>query len=111
MSEEKNSITPSILFEGYQLMNDKLKLPRICHSKKLGPRPTMIHSNYCKYCPSAFGPDDDESKMIASLPEGEKQKMVFRCAWRPNKLCKGVCEELDYNEDKHAELIRRLNRE
>jgi len=70
-------------------------------------RVTVIHSTYCKHCPSHYWPEDEESEMIASLPEGEKQKYVFPCAWRTEKLCRGVCEQLDYNEKKHAHLLKR----
>jgi len=72
---------------------------------KVKKRVTAIHSSYCKYCPSNRFPDDDESKMIASMPDGIKQKYVFVCAWRTNKLCRGVCESLDYDEKKHSHLL------
>lgn len=68
-------------------------------------RPTKVHVSYCKYCPSKDGASDPESRMIASMPEGEKQKYVFACAWRNEKLCKGVCEELNYDEVRHGHLV------
>jgi len=68
-------------------------------------RPTKVHSKYCKYCPSRDGASDPESRMIASMPNGVKQTYVFSCAWRNEKLCKGVCEELDYQEEKHGHLL------
>jgi len=68
-------------------------------------RITVIHSTYCKYCPTKHFPADEESKMIASMPDGIKQKHVFPCGWRPNKLCRGVCDELDYDEKKHSYLL------
>ena len=70
---------------------------------------TEVHKNYCAKCPSnrnVFPEPDPESKDIASLPDGEKQMHVFPCAWRPNKLCKGVCEELDYNEAIHGQRLK-----
>jgi len=73
------------------------------HSKM--ERITVVHSTYCKYCPSNNHPQDEESKDIASMPDGIRQKYVFVCAWRTDKLCRGVCEELGYNEKKHSHLL------
>jgi hypothetical protein len=70
---------------------------------------TEVHKNYCKDCPSnraVFPIPDPEAADYEALPDGERQRYVFPCGWRPNKLCKGVCESLDYDESKHAELIK-----
>ena len=69
---------------------------------------TAVHKGYCPRCPSnraVFPKPDPESEDYASLPEGIKQQYVFPCAWRPSKLCKGVCEQLDYYEEIHKHLI------
>ncbi|MDB4330461.1 receptor activity-modifying protein [bacterium] len=69
---------------------------------------TEIHKGYCPRCPSnkeVFPESDPEAEEIASYPDGIKQLYVFPCAWRSNKLCKGVCEELCYTEKEHADLL------
>ena len=71
---------------------------------KRKPVPLSVHKDNCQYCPSARG-SDPESEMYAALPEGERQLYVFPCAWRPEKLCKGVCEEMGYTEEKHGNLL------
>lgn len=70
---------------------------------------TQVHKNYCPNCPSnrAVFPDSDpEAKEIEGYPDGERQMFVFPCAWRPNKLCKGICESLDYEEEKHGPQLK-----
>jgi hypothetical protein len=72
---------------------------------------TLIHLNYCANCPSRHGQiygHDPESLDYMSLPDGEKQKYVFPCAWRPTKLCKGICEDLGYVENLHSDIIKDL---
>jgi len=65
---------------------------------------TRVHKNYCKNCPSYHG-TDPEAEDIAGLPDGIRQTYVFPCAWRPEALCKGVCEKLGYKEDEHKNLL------
>ncbi len=55
-----------------------------------------IHSQTCKYCPSAHYPSDPESEdMIRFYREGSLtwDELTFPCAWRPEKLCKGICDQ------------------
>lgn len=60
-------------------------------------RVTSVHKEYCDHCPShPRFPLDPESEDIAKLPDGIRQQHVFVCAWRTDKLCKGVCEQLGY---------------
>lgn len=68
---------------------------------------TSVHETYCPKCPSHRYPSDPESEDIEQLPEGIRQMFVFPCAWRNEKLCKGVCEKLNYIESKHADLLMR----
>ena len=70
--------------------------------------PTAPHNDYCPNCPSRMGQlygHDPEAEMFMELPDGEKQKAVFPCAWRPEKLCKGICENQNYDETRHKYLI------
>lgn len=65
-----------------------------------------IHKNYCENCPSKPGmPKDPEAKDIESLPDGIRQRYVFYCGWRSYKLCKGICEQLNYIKEKHENMI------
>lgn len=66
---------------------------------------TAVHESYCSSCPSKWHKPDPESEEIAGYPDGVRQQYVFPCAWRPNKLCKGVCEELGYDENSHKNLL------
>jgi hypothetical protein len=65
------------------------------------PRPTEIWDLPCERCPSAHYPPDSESAdykkfyEAGELPAGE---CVFPCAWRPEKLCRGVCDYLGVTE-------------
>lgn len=56
-----------------------------------------IHKAPCKHCPSAHFPPDPESEHIRDLVQSGSapaSEFVFRCAWRPEKLCFGVCDFL-----------------
>lgn len=62
-------------------------------------RPTKIHLAYCKHCPSAPGlPSDPEAEELAASDYETRKLAAFPCAWRPEKLCKGICEELRITE-------------
>jgi len=75
----------------------------------LGNKPTDIHKDYCPNCPSRMaqihGNPDPEAEWVKTLPDGERQKYAFPCGWRPEKLCKGVCEDLNYVEELHKDLL------
>ena len=61
-----------------------------------------IHKGACKNCPSVYNKKHDiidpEHEDIRLLPRGEQLKSVFTCGWRPSKLCKGYCDELNIKE-------------
>lgn len=62
-------------------------------------RPNTIHAAPCKRCPSAHHPPDPEALAYQSAPrELQLSEGIFACAWRPNKLCKGVCDSLNVKE-------------
>lgn len=63
-----------------------------------------IHKGCCKYCPSnnnrKSGIIDPETEDFKKLPKDIiATKYVFVCAWRPNKLCKGLCDNFDIDEE------------
>ncbi len=70
-----------------------------------GPRPTRIHRHPCARCPSAHFPPDPESQDIAALPYAERIRHVFPCGWRPQALCRGVCDELGVDASNVAEAL------
>lgn len=49
---------------------------------------------------------DEEAADYASLPDGERQMYVFPCAWRGEKLCRGICEKMGYKEELHGEALQ-----
>ncbi len=63
-----------------------------------------IHKGCCKHCPSnnnaKEGIIDPESEDIkSSFPkETIAKEILFVCAWRPNKLCKGICDYYGIDE-------------
>lgn len=58
-----------------------------------------IHANHCAHCPSALsGPDPECEDIKNTYPREEQLETVFRCAWRPEKLCKGYCDYLQITE-------------
>lgn len=78
-----------------------IKLPIIAD----GPleRPTAeIHETPCEYCPSACnaarGVVDPESADIQAGSRAYQIESVFRCAWRPEKNCRGYCDFLGVTE-------------
>lgn len=62
-------------------------------------RPTTIHKAPCKHCPSAHHPPDPESLDIMTWPREQQREALFACGWRPDKLCKGQCDELGFTEE------------
>lgn len=70
---------------------------RICRLDRLvfeRPRPTAIHAAPCKHCPSACDVHDPEAWEYKRAPRRVQLDCLFVCAWRPDKLCKGLCDFL-----------------
>lgn len=64
-----------------------------------------IHKLCCKHCPAnnnkKSGVVDPESQDIGKFPKDIIAKnYLFVCAWRPNKLCRGICEEYELTDEK-----------
>ena len=60
-----------------------------------------IHDEPCPKCPTAHYPPDPESADIEAWVKAGKQPAgawVFPCAWRREKLCKGICDYLGFTE-------------
>ena len=62
------------------------------------PRATEIWKQPCANCPSAHFPTDPEVEDIKTWSREAQLDTVFRCAWRPEKLCKGYCDVLQITE-------------
>lgn len=77
-----------------------MKIPQ---PEKLPPFEPVPHSTYCRLCPS---PIDPETEDYMPLPDGERQKHVFPCALRPNRLCRQICELMDFESSKHSHLLK-----
>lgn len=72
--------------------------------EKYPNRHKEIHKSPCKNCPSVYnkknGVIDPETNEIKTYPkEIIVKEFLFVCAWRPNKLCKGNCDEMSINQD------------
>lgn len=59
-----------------------------------------IHKNCCKHCPSNTDEPDPITEVFKNGPEENMINGVFVCAWRPSKLCKGICDQLKITENK-----------
>jgi hypothetical protein len=68
----------------------------------LPPQPTEIHRSPCSHCPSAHYPSDPESDDIRACDRETRAKHAFRCAWRPEKLCRGYCDDMGLDESDFA---------
>lgn len=72
--------------------------------KQFPNRHKEIHKGFCKNCPSNHnkknGTIDEESEQIKTFPkELIAKEYLFVCAWRPNKLCKGNCDDMGIDEN------------
>lgn len=52
-----------------------------------------VHETSCENCPSEQG-TDPEVEDIFTWPKEERLKTLFRCAWRPERLCKGYWKKM-----------------
>ncbi len=73
-------------------------------NRKYPNRHKEIHKGVCKHCPTHLdklaGRTDPESEEILTLPrEVILKEFAFVCAWRPNKLCKGLCDAAGIDEE------------
>ena len=73
------------------------------HDKVYPNRHIKIHKTCCKKCPSEYNrkhnfkdPETEEIKLLSK--ELIVKEFLFVCAWRPNKLCKGLCDKLEIDE-------------
>lgn len=89
-------------------MSDKTKLKKLAEGEieknKLFPnRHIEIHKACCKHCPSnnnrRAGIKDPETEDLKGLPkELIAKEYLFVCAWRNEKLCKGICDKFGIDE-------------
>jgi len=63
-----------------------------------------IHKSPCKHCPShinkingAIDPESSEIKTYSK--EIIVKEFLFVCAWRNSKLCKGLCDYMEIDEE------------
>lgn len=60
----------------------------------------LIHLAPCKRCPSAHYPPDPEAEDWKAAPKQYRlSDGLFVCAWRPSKVCKGLCDFLELTEE------------
>jgi hypothetical protein len=55
-------------------------------------RHRVIHKECCKHCPSKHGPDEETKDFMNAPKEYLAREVLFVCAWRESKLCKGLCD-------------------
>ena len=65
------------------------------------PLPRAIHLHPCARCPADHGSrlgHDPEAQDLIAAPRALQLESVFRCSWRPEKLCKGWCDAVGVSE-------------
>ena len=72
--------------------------------KRFPNRHKEIHKAPCEHCPAVvnkrLGIIDPEDADIGKLPKATIAKEhLFTCGWRPNKLCKGHCDDHGIDEE------------
>lgn len=73
--------------------------------RKYPDRHKQIHKGCCKNCPSDIdnkkGIEDPESRDIKENYSKEQiaREMLFVCAWRNSKLCKGLCDYMGIDQE------------
>lgn len=85
----------------YELLTDMEFMKK--QDQKYPNRHKEIHKGCCKYCPSnnnrKAGIKDPETEDLKALPkELIAREYLFVCAWRNDKLCKGICDEFGIDE-------------
>jgi len=60
-------------------------------------RPTTAWTKPCANCPSMRPPDPEALDMEELFKQGKItfEQATFPCAWRPKKLCFGICKRMD----------------
>lgn len=61
-------------------------------------KPHQIYAKPCPKCPSMYG-DDPESADIRTWDRDLQLGLLFVCAWRQRKLCKGLCDKGGFTEE------------
>lgn len=74
--------------------------------KDIRAMPHRIYSKACPRCPSMHG-DDPESADMRTWPRDLQLGMLFVCAWRQKKLCKGYCDKGGFVEADVLDFKRR----
>ncbi len=68
-------------------------------SPDLPPLPREVHESPCRNCPSVGNIEEDlELQDLLQMPLHVRKEHVFRCAWRPQKLCRGYCDVMGIEE-------------
>jgi len=67
----------------------------------LTTRPTTAWKKPCANCPSMRPPDPEAMDMEELFRQGEItfEEATFPCAWRPKKLCYGICKRIKEIKD------------
>lgn len=67
-----------------------------------------VHTKPCKHCPSAhYAPSPEGIDMCAYYLKNEitEENFVFNCAWRPEKICKGIYDRLQFMKQVKETLL------
>lgn len=66
--------------------------------EKFPDRHKFIHKQCCELCPSAKGFDEETKEIATYRKDLIVTEFLFVCAWRPNKLCKGICDNMKIDQ-------------
>jgi hypothetical protein len=59
----------------------------------------QIHKGCCKGCPSSFRMDEEAQEISRMPKELIAREFLFVCYKRPDKLCKGLCDNMGIDEE------------
>lgn len=82
--------------------------------EKYPDRHKIIHKGCCKYCPSNINNlnaiiDPESAEIKTYRKETIAKEYLFVCAWRPDKLCKGNCDEMGIDQNYLNNLYEKIS--
>jgi len=67
---------------------------------KYPDRHKVMHKTPCKQCPSTRDPDTESQDIKDNISkEYFIKEYMFVCAWRPSKICKGLCDFMEVDQE------------
>lgn len=59
----------------------------------------QIHKSPCNGCPSTKGYDEESAEISTYPKELIAREFLFVCYKRPTKICKGLCDKMNIDQE------------